>query len=396
VILDEAIACAKAYRTSIDNGYVVVYDHSRDRLKISLLEKHDDHYNCKIAVEDESLGGKHFINAIVQYICDDYHKVYNRDLRQDVPLRLLYKRCEVAMNELSSQALTKIFLSDDIAYTPKITRAKFERLNVERLKQCTDLVLTVVSSEQSLSIDHVTSIILAGGLSLMPVISRSMKQLSSHVKIHDSIHPQEVMALGAAYHLYKLEYIPFPTHIDVTDVTIGIETANGIIAPLLHRNSTLPCTRSLTFTVLCDLQDSAVIKVFTGERPLSTHCVHVHTFNFNCVTIAAKGISEILVVIDVDANRNVVFTIKDLASNKTLHFTDNRDITYCHARVMDQMITEAIQMQEHDQHYRNQVVLELPSQPSREKRVRIRDFFSDVDFWFKKFEVCYPLTTDQF
>ncbi len=323
-IINEPTAAALAYGLDKKGaGTIAVYDLGGGTFDISILEIGDGVFEVKSTNGDTFLGGEDFDNRIVNYLNDEFKKENGIDLKKDkLALQRLKEAAEKAKIELSSAAQTEInlpYITADAAgpkhLTLKLTRAKLEAL-VDDLIQRTVEPCRKALKDAGLTAGDINEVVLVGGMTRMPKVQEVVKQFFGK-EPHKGVNPDEVVAIGAAVQAGVLQGdVKDVLLLDVTPLSLGIETLGGIFTRLIERNTTIPTKKSQVFSTAEDNQTAVTIRVFQGEREMAADNKLLGQFDLVGIPPAPRGVPQVEVTFDIDANGIVNVTAKDKATNK--------------------------------------------------------------------------------
>jgi molecular chaperone DnaK len=323
-IINEPTAAALAYGLDKSKtGTIAVYDLGGGTFDISILEIGDGVFEVKSTNGDTFLGGEDFDMRLVNYLADEFQKEQGIDLRRDkLALQRLKESAEKAKIELSSTTQTEInlpFITADASgpkhLTMKLTRAKFEAL-VDDLVQKTIDPCKQALKDAGLSAAEINEVVLVGGMTRMPKVQEIVKQLFGR-EPHKGVNPDEVVAVGAAIQAGVLQGdVKDVLLLDVTPLSLGIETLGGVFTRLIDRNTTIPTKKSQVFSTAEDGQTAVTIRVFQGEREMAADNKILGQFDLIGIPPSPRGVPQIEVTFDIDANGIVNVQAKDKGTGK--------------------------------------------------------------------------------
>jgi molecular chaperone DnaK len=323
-IIPEPTAAALAYGFDKQHDKkIAVFDLGGGTFDISILEIGDGVFEVLSTNGDTHLGGDDFDNAIVHWMLDSFKKEHGIDLSKDkMALQRLRDAAEKAKIELSGTQTTEInqpFITMD-ASGPKhlaltLTRAKLEELTHDLIQRCADPCLKALK-DAGLSKDKIDEVILVGGMSRMPAVERKVKEIFGK-EPHKGVNPDEVVAIGAGIQGGVLVGdVKDVLLLDVIPLTLGIETMGGVRTPIVERNTTIPTQKKMVFSTAADNQPAVTIVVLQGEREMARDNKEIGRFDLNEIPPAPRGMPQIEVSFDIDADGILHVSAKDLQTNK--------------------------------------------------------------------------------
>ena len=347
-IVNEPTAAALAYGLEKDKSEkVLVFDLGGGTFDVSVLEIGDGVHEVLSTSGDTHLGGDDFDQKVMNWICEEFKKQEGIDLTGDKQaMQRVKEAAEKAKCELSSVFETNInlpFITAD-ANGPKhldlnLTRAKFEELSYDLLERCKKPVEQAIQ-DAGISKSDINEVVLVGGSSRIPAVQKLVKDYTGK-EPNQSVNPDEVVAVGAAIQAGVLAgEVKDIVLLDVTPLTLGIETLGGVMTPLVPRNTTIPVSKSQTFSTAENNQTAVDIQVLQGERPMARDNKSLGMFRLEGIAPAMRGIPQIEVTFDIDANGIVNVSAKDKATNKEQKITITNSSNLSEADI-DKMVKEA-------------------------------------------------------
>ena len=329
-IVNEPTAAALAYGEDKDTEAqtVMVYDLGGGTFDVSILELSDGVFEVHATRGNNKLGGDDFDNRVIDYIAEEFKKENGIDLKADkMSLQRLKEAAEKAKKELSSTMSTNINLpfitasqAGPLHLNMDLTRAKFDELTADLVKMTEGPVKDALS-DAGLSASDIDKVLLVGGSTRIPAVQECIKKLTGKQPQKD-INPDECVALGAAIQGGVLSGdVKDLLLLDVTPLSLGIETMGNITTRLIERNTTIPTKKSQVFTTAADNQTSVEIHVLQGERQMAKDNVTLGRFTLDGIAPARRGVPQIEVTFDIDANGIVNVSAKDLGTGKEQHIT---------------------------------------------------------------------------
>jgi molecular chaperone DnaK len=328
-IINEPTAAALAYGLDKEGGKTIaVYDLGGGTFDISILEIDDGLFEVKSTNGDTFLGGEDFDMRLVEYLADEFKKEQGMDLRKDkLALQRLKEAAEKAKIELSSSAQTEInlpYITADASgpkhLTLKLSRAKLESLVEELIKRTIQPCKNALK-DAGVSAAEIDEVVLVGGMTRMPKVFETVKSIFGK-EPHRGVNPDEVVALGAAIQAGVLQGdVKDVVLLDVTPLSLGIETLGGVFTRLIDRNTTIPTKKSQVFSTAEDNQSAVTIRVFQGEREMAQDNKLLGQFNLEDIPPAPRGLPQIEVTFDIDANGIVNVSARDKGTSKEQRIT---------------------------------------------------------------------------
>jgi len=361
-IINEPTSAAIAYGidNKSDGQNVLIFDLGGGTFDVSLLTIEEGVFEVKATAGDTHLGGEDFDNRLVEHCVNEFERVNEGQTLEDNARAFVRLRtqCERAKRTLSSsnQATIEIdSLADGIDFSCTLTREEFEEMNMDYFKGCIAPV-DIVLRDAGMTKEDVHEIVLVGGSSRIPKVQEMLTAYFDGKEPNRSVNPDEAVAHGAAVQAAVLteqsenvEECMELLLLDVQSLSLGLETAGGVMTKLIPRNTTLPAKEEKKFTTFQDNQQSVMVQVYEGERPMTKHNHHLGKFKLTGLPPGKKGTPQIKVTFDVDSNGILNVSAVDTSSGKTEAITISNDKGRLTPAEIDRMIEEAEQFKAEDE-----------------------------------------------